>query len=126
MVIVIFFDLNTISPITLLELSLYAKDKRLVVYCPRKYFRWTNMEFVCRKYGVKQVYILEELAKEAIERVRCSKERSKVIERVECSKECSKEYGKGVMERVGCGEGRGDSGNGRVSWSNYLQIPVSK
>ena len=117
-----FFNPNTISPITLLELSIYAKDKRLVVYCPRKYFRWTNVEFVCRKYGVKQVHTLEELAEEAMERVRCSEERGEVMERVECSEEC----GEGVMERVRCGEGRGDNDDGRVSRSDYLQIPVSK
>ena len=68
------------------------------------------------------MYILEELAKEAIERVRCSKERGEVMERVEYSEEC----GEGVMERVGCGEGCGNSDDGRVSWSNYLQILVSK
>ena len=62
------------------------------------------------------MYILEELAKEAIERVRCSKEYSEVMERVEYSKECSK----GVIERVRCGKGRGDNDDGRVSWSDYL------
>ena len=73
-VIVMFFDPNTISPITLLELGLYAKDKRLVVCCPQEYFRWTNVEFVCRKYGVKQVHTLEELANEVMERVERSEE----------------------------------------------------
>jgi hypothetical protein len=68
------------------------------------------------------VYILEKLAKEAIERVRYSKERSKVIERVEYSKE----YGKEVIERVGCGKGRSNSDNGYVSRSNYLEILVFK
>ena len=43
------------------------------------------------------MYILKELAKEAIRRVRYSKERSEVI------------------ERVGCGKGRGDSSNRYVS-----------
>ena len=62
------------------------------------------------------------MAKEAIKKVRYSKERSKVMERVECSKECGEE----VMDRVGCGKGRGDSDDGRVSWSNYLEIPVFK
>ena len=108
-VIVMFFNLNTTLPITLLKLSKYAKDGRLVVFCPWEYFKWTNMEFVYRKYKVKQVYTLEELAKEAIERVRCSKKR-----------------GKGVMERVGCGKGRGDSNDGHISRSNYLEILVSK
>jgi len=57
------------------------------------------------------VYILKELAKEAIRRVRYSKERSEVIERVGYSKERSEE----VIERVGCGKGRGDSSNRYVS-----------
>ena len=51
------------------------------------------------------------MAKEAIERVRYSKERSKVIERVEYSKERSK----GVIERVGCGKGRSNINDGRIS-----------
>ena len=51
------------------------------------------------------------MAKEAIERVRYSKEYGKVMERVKCSKKCGEE----VMERVGCGKGRGDSNDGRVS-----------
>jgi len=46
------------------------------------------------------VYILEELAKEAIERVRYSKD-------------CSK-------ERLRYGKGRNNSDNGRSSRSNYL------
>jgi len=57
------------------------------------------------------VYILEELAEEAMERVRCSEKCGKVIERVECSEE----YGEEVIKRVGCGKGRGDSDDGRVS-----------
>ena len=68
------------------------------------------------------MHILEELAEEAIERVRCSEERGKVIERVECSEKCGEE----VIERVGCGKGRGDNNDGRVSWSDYLEILVFK
>jgi hypothetical protein len=103
LVIVMFFDPNTISPITMAELGLYANSRRLVVCCPRGYFRRANVRFYCKKYGVKQVYTLEELAKEAMERVRCSEER-----------------GEEVMERVECGKGRGNSNNERVSWFNYL------
>ena len=73
-VIVMFFDPNTISPITLEELGEYAKGGRLVVCCPRGYCRRANVQFVCKKHGVKQVDTLEELAKEAMERVRCSEE----------------------------------------------------
>jgi len=57
------------------------------------------------------MYILEELAEEAMERVRCSEEYSEVMERIECSEKCGEE----VIERVGYGKGRGDSDNGRVS-----------
>ena len=71
---------------------------------------------------MKQVYILEELAKEAMERVRCSEECSKVMERVECSEERSEE----VIERVGCGKGCSDSDDGHISWSDYLEILVFK
>ncbi|OCK98978.1 uncharacterized protein K441DRAFT_540469, partial [Cenococcum geophilum 1.58] len=38
-VITIFFNPNTISPISLLKLSEYIKDRKLVVYCPKGYFR---------------------------------------------------------------------------------------
>ena len=68
------------------------------------------------------MYILEELAKKAMEKVRCSEECGEVIERIKCSKECGEE----VMERVGCSKGRGDSDDGRVSQFNYLEILVFK
>jgi len=71
---------------------------------------------------VKQVYILEELAEEAMERVRCNEERSEVMERVECSEKRGEE----VIERVGCSKGCGNSDDGRVSWSDYLEILVFK
>ena len=74
MAIIMFFDPNTTLPITLLELGLYTKDKRLVICCPQKYFRWTNVQFICRNYGVKQVHMLKELAEEVMEKVRCSEE----------------------------------------------------
>ena len=54
--------------------------------------------------------------------MRYSKERGKVMERVEYSKECGKE----VIKRVGCSKGRGDSNDGRVSQSDYLEILVFK
>jgi hypothetical protein len=53
MVIVIFFNLNTISLITLIELSEYVKGRRLVVYYLWRYFRQANIQFVYRKYRVK-------------------------------------------------------------------------
>jgi len=42
-VIAMFFNLNTISPISLLELGEYVKDRKLVVCYPKGYFRWANV-----------------------------------------------------------------------------------
>ena len=48
---VYYFDPETKSPITLLELGLYA-TKPCVVYCPEGYFRKGNVDIVCKKYGI--------------------------------------------------------------------------
>jgi len=69
--IVYYFDPNTISPITLLELGAYgATDPdALVVYCPTNYFRYGNVKIFCDRYGIQLVHSYEELLnviKEAI------------------------------------------------------------
>lgn len=45
------FDPATQSPITLLELGVYAaKGKRLFVCCPKEYFRYGNVRIVSERY----------------------------------------------------------------------------
>lgn len=61
--IIIFFDPGTKSPITLLELGLYAKSKKLMVCCPEGYWRKGNVDVVCEKYRVPHVDSLELLVK---------------------------------------------------------------
>lgn len=46
-----YFDPETKSPITLLELGLYAAKKCLVC-CPEDYFRKGNVDIVCKKFGI--------------------------------------------------------------------------
>src|SRR5215510_11101966 len=46
------FDSTTRSPITLLELGLYARSGKLLVHCPDGFWRKGNVEVVCRRYGV--------------------------------------------------------------------------
>lgn len=47
------FDENTTSPITLLELGLYARESESVlVYCTPKYFRYGNVKIVCDLYKI--------------------------------------------------------------------------
>lgn len=59
--IAMYFDKNTQSPITLLELGLFANSKKLIVCCPEGYYRKGNVDIVCRRYGVKQVSNLSQL-----------------------------------------------------------------
>lgn len=60
--IVVYFDPNTQSPITLMELGLHARSaKNMIVCCPEGYFRKGNVDIVCEKYGVKQAKNFDEL-----------------------------------------------------------------
>jgi len=45
MVIAMFFNPNTISPISLLELGEHAKNRKLVVCYLKGYYRWANVQF---------------------------------------------------------------------------------
>ena len=51
--ICMYFDPDTKSPITLLELGLFIKEKRekMIVCCPPGYWRKGNVEVVCNWYG---------------------------------------------------------------------------
>lgn len=40
------------SPITLLELGLYAKSNKLIVCCPKEFYRSGNIHIVCHRYHV--------------------------------------------------------------------------
>ena len=58
---VFYFDKDTKSPITLLELGLFCKDKKSCVCCPEGFYRKGNVDIVCNKYNVECVNTLEEL-----------------------------------------------------------------
>ncbi len=51
-VIAMYFDEHTYSPISLLELGLYATSNKLVVYCPEAFWRHGNVDIVCSRYGI--------------------------------------------------------------------------
>jgi hypothetical protein len=54
--IVLYFDPNTQSPISLLELGIWAgkRPEKLQVVCPEGFWRKGNVDIVCKKYGVSQ------------------------------------------------------------------------
>jgi hypothetical protein len=59
--IIMYFDPNTKSPISLLELGLHAKEQKLIVLCPEGFWRKGNVDVVCEYYGINQVDTFEEL-----------------------------------------------------------------
>lgn len=62
-IIIMYFDPNTKSPISLLELGLHAKEQKLVVLCPEGFWRKGNVDVVCEYYGINQVDTFDELIK---------------------------------------------------------------
>lgn len=60
-IIVMYFDENTKSPISLLELGLYASSGKLIVYCPDGFWRKGNVDIVANRYDIKQVSSFNEL-----------------------------------------------------------------
>ncbi len=48
------------SPISLLELGLYAATGKMVVICPKKFYRKGNVDFICEKYDIPQVKDIDE------------------------------------------------------------------
>ncbi len=59
--IVMYFDKNTKSPISLLELGLYAASNKMVVCCPDGFWRKGNVDIVCERYGIEQIRNLDDL-----------------------------------------------------------------
>jgi len=60
-VIVMYFDPNTKSPISLLELGLFARTNKMIVVCPDGFWRKGNVDIVCNKYGITQVNDIDDL-----------------------------------------------------------------
>jgi hypothetical protein len=58
-IIVMYFDKDTRSPISLLELGLYAQSGKIHVVCPKGFWRKGNVDIVCNKYGIPMYGSLE-------------------------------------------------------------------
>ena len=59
-VIAMYFDPSTKSPISLLEFGLFARSKKLIVYCPEGFWRKGNVDIVCRRYGITQCVSMDD------------------------------------------------------------------
>lgn len=65
--IIMYFDPNTKSPISLLELGLYAMSGRLLVVCPEPFWRKGNVDIVCQRYNIPQFDTIQDAVKHIIE-----------------------------------------------------------
>jgi len=61
--ILMYFDPKTKSPISLLELGLFADSRKMVVVCPAGFWKKGNVDIVCRRYELKQADTIEEALK---------------------------------------------------------------
>lgn len=59
--IIMYFAPNTKSPISLLELGLFAQNHKMICCCPKKFWRRGNVEFICQKFKIPLVENLTEL-----------------------------------------------------------------
>ncbi|MEM6380133.1 MAG: nucleoside 2-deoxyribosyltransferase domain-containing protein [Bacteroidota bacterium] len=59
--IIMYLAPNTKSPISLLELGLFASSGKLLVCCPEGFWRKGNVDIVCEKYNIPNYKDLEQL-----------------------------------------------------------------
>jgi hypothetical protein len=59
-VILMNFCKDTKSPISLLELGLYANKKNMIVVCPKEFWRSGNVEVVCARFNIPLFRTLDE------------------------------------------------------------------
>ena len=73
-IIILWFSGGTKSPISLLELGLFAKSKKIIVYCPNTFWRKGNVDIVCERNDIEYydnekdfIYFLKKFVKSTIE-----------------------------------------------------------
>ena len=60
-VIAMYLDPTTKSPISLMELGLFAESGRLIVCCPEGFYRKGNVDIVCQMYRVPEFEDIDSL-----------------------------------------------------------------
>ena len=69
--IIMYFDPNTKSPISLLELGLYAEKGKLWVCCPDGFWKKGNVDIICEQYHIPTFYTLDDLIEQLKENYQC-------------------------------------------------------
>jgi hypothetical protein len=65
-VIVFHFAAGALAPVALLELGMHAATGKVIVCCPKGFYKRGNVQMVCLRHGIEMLETLEEL----IEKVR--------------------------------------------------------
>jgi len=68
-VIALYFAAGTKSPISLLELGLFARTGKVIVCCPEGFWRKGNVDIVCARYNISQANNISALAKMVISQI---------------------------------------------------------
>lgn len=50
--IALYFSDESKAPISFLELGMFASSGKIIVRCTKKFYRYGNVEFVCKKYNI--------------------------------------------------------------------------
>lgn len=59
--IIMFFDKNSKSPISMLELGLFADSKKMLVCCEEGFWRKGNIDIVCQRKGIPTFETIDNL-----------------------------------------------------------------
>lgn len=59
--IMLYFDPNTKSPISMLELGIFSQSGKMMVCCPEGFWRKGNVDIVCKRYNIPTFNSLDEL-----------------------------------------------------------------
>lgn len=59
--VVFYFSPQTKSPVSMLELGLFARSGKAVVCCPEGFWRKGNVDMVCERFEIPQVNTINEM-----------------------------------------------------------------
>ena len=79
-IVVMHFEPDALAPITLMEFGLNARPKaigysRLIVHCPKEFWKKGNVDIVCARYGIKHVETLDALVDVTIKQIELLKKK---------------------------------------------------
>lgn len=68
--IILYLDPDTKSPISLIEMGLFAHSKKMFIVCPDGFWRKGNIDIVAERYNIPQFSNLEELVNKVLENIK--------------------------------------------------------